>query len=398
MPSSDRTSSIYEELGVKTLINATGTLTRLSGSLMPPEVVRAMAGASKHFVAMEELQARASEIIAGITGAEAGYVTSGAAAGLTLGAAACVTGLDVDKMNRLPDTKSMRNEAIIARSHRNGYDHAIRAAGIRFVEIGRPDPELADIERAISGRTAAIAYVAGFPGPSLPEVTALAHRYDVPVLVDAAAQLPPADNLRRFIREGADLVAFSGGKALRGPQSSGILCGRWDLIAAAALQHLDMDVSFRTWTPPRNLIDKRLLKAFPEQGIGRGMKVGKEEIVGLLTALQLYVAKDHDAELADQEAKARDIAERLSGLPGVTTSLIPASESPRGRPHASVTLDESALGMTAYDVIDRLKRGDPAIHVSEHQAGVGTLVINPFNLVEGDEDRIVRRMREVLSE
>ena len=389
-------SSIYERLGVRTLINAAGTLTRLSGSLMPPEVVEAMAEAAGNFVAMEDLQARASEIIAEITGAEAGYVTAGAAGGLTLGTAACVTGLDVEKMNRLPDTTGMKNEVVIARSHRNGYDHAIRAVGIRFVEVGRPEPSIADFEEAFSERTAAVAYVATLPGPSLPEVAVVAHRYDVPVLMDAAAQLPPVDNLRRFIREGADLVAFSGGKAIRGPQPSGILCGRRDLIAAAALQHLDMDVSYRTWTPPQLLIDKDLLSAFPEQGIGRGLKVGKEEIVGLLTALQLFVATDHDAALADQEAKARYIAEELVDLPGVTTVFLPASESSRGRTYAAITLDERALGKTAYDIIDRLKEGDPAIHVSEYRAGEGTLLINPFNLTEGDEARIAQRMREVL--
>jgi len=397
MSASDSTTSIYERLGVRTLINAAGTLTRLSGSLMPPEVVEAMVEASRHFVAMEELQARASEIIAEITGAEAGYVTAGAAGGLTLGAAACVTGLDVERMNRLPDTTGMKDEVVVARSHRNGYDHAIRAAGVRFVEVGRPEPTVPDIENALSERTAALAYVAGMPGPPLSEVSEAAHRKDVPVLVDAAAQLPPADNLRRFIREGADLVTFSGGKAIRGPQSSGILCGRRTLIAAAALQHLDMDVSYRTWTPPQRLIDKDLLTAFPEQGIGRGLKVGKEEIVGLLTALQLFVARDHDAEIAAQEAKARSIVEELADLPGVTTVFLPASESPRGRTYAVVTLDEGALGTTAYEVIEWLKKGDPAIHLSEHRAGTGTLMINPFNLVEGDEVRIVRRLREVLS-
>lgn len=213
--------TVYDRLGVPTIINAKGPSTRVSGAIMPPPVVAAMAEASKHHVDMAVLQARASEIVAEITGAGAGYVTSGAAAGLVLGTAACVTGMDPGKMNRLPDTDGMCNEVVVVRSQRNLYDHAVRAVGVRLVEVGLADRfagagsrdaepwEIADV---IGERTAMVLYVAGANAlPSLVEVAQVAHKRGVPVLVDAAGQLPPVANLRRFIEEGADLVTFSGG-------------------------------------------------------------------------------------------------------------------------------------------------------------------------------------------
>ena len=241
---------------------------------MAPEVSEAMKEASQFCVDIAEFQARASEIIAGITGAEAGYVTSGAAAGLLLGTAACVTGLDPGKMNRLPDTSGMKNEVVISRSHRNFYDHAIRSTGIQLIEVGIADrfsgagvrdTEAWEIADAITDRTAAVCYVA-YPHtlPILEKVVEAAHAHDIPVIVDAAGQLPPADNLRKFIAQGADLVAFSGGKAIGGPQSSGILCGRRDLIMSVALQHLDMDILQEQWTPPPMLIDKAALPGAPQ--------------------------------------------------------------------------------------------------------------------------------------
>src|SRR5690606_11168748 len=250
-------ASIYERLGVRTIINAKGPSTRLSGGIMREEVAAAMIGASQHCVEMAELQARASEIIAEITGAEAGLVTSGAAAGLMLGAAACVTGLDAARMNRLPDTTGMANEIVMVRSQRNSYDHMIRAVGVRLVEVGLPDryagagvrdAESWEIVDAFSERTAAVHWVAAPDArPRLEQVVEVAHAAGIPVLVDAAAQLPPAANLRRFSEAGADLVIFSGGKAIGGPQASGILCGRRYLIMAAALQTLDLDVLYDLW-------------------------------------------------------------------------------------------------------------------------------------------------------
>src|SRR5918994_4204335 len=218
--------NIYERLGVPTIINAKGPSTRLSGGIMRREVAQAMVEASEHCVDMAALQARASALIAQATGAEAGLVTSGAAAGLLLGAAACVTGLDPGRMNRLPDTSGMANEVVIVRSQRNFYDHMIRAVGVRLIEVGLPDryagagardAEAWEIADALSERTAAVHWVASPNArPRLEQIVEVAHAAGVPVLVDAAAQLPPAGNLKRFIQAGADLVAFSGGKAIGG--------------------------------------------------------------------------------------------------------------------------------------------------------------------------------------
>ncbi|MGE0724389.1 MAG: L-seryl-tRNA selenium transferase, partial [Alphaproteobacteria bacterium] len=301
-------ATVYDRLGVRTIINAHTTATRLSGGVMRPEVADAMREASQWCVDMATLEARACELISAHTGAEAGYVTSGAAAALLLGTAACVTGLDPAKMNRLPDTRGMKNEVVVPRSHRNFYDHAVRAAGVTLVEVGIADrysgagvrdTEAWEIGAAITDATAAVLYVATSDSkPSLASVVKAAHEKGVPVLVDAAAQLPPAANLRRFIADGADLVCYSGGKAIGGPQASGILCGKRDLIMAAALQHLDQDIFWDQWSPPPVLFDKDRIPGLPQHGIGRTSKVGKEEIVGLLTALDLFVAEGEEARTA----------------------------------------------------------------------------------------------------
>ncbi|MEQ8698583.1 MAG: hypothetical protein RLT05_18755, partial [Bauldia litoralis] len=218
--------TVYARRGIPTIVNAAGTLTRLSGGIMRPDVAAAMAEASAHCVDMVELQAHASDAIADATGAEAGYVASGAAAGLLIGTAACMTGLDAAAMARLPDTTGLRNEVIVARGQRNGYDHAVRAAGARLVEVGLPDrasgagvrdTEPWEIAAAITDATAAVLYVATSNSrPPLRDVAAVAHAAGVPDIVDAAAELPPQANLRRFIAEGADLVVYSGGKAIGG--------------------------------------------------------------------------------------------------------------------------------------------------------------------------------------
>ena len=216
----------------------------MGGAPLPAEVLDAMRSAAGHCVRMDQLQDMASSLIAEVTGAEAGLVSSGATAALTLSAAACLAGFDVSRMNRLPDTTGIPNEIIIHRSHRNDYDHALRAAGAKFVEVGFSYYTFAyEVEQAIGDNTAALFYQAGGDGLALPfaEFAAIARRHGKPVIVDAAAELPPVENLRTFIEQ-AHLVAFSGGKHIRGPQSTGILCGRADLIQSAALQHQDMDV------------------------------------------------------------------------------------------------------------------------------------------------------------
>jgi L-seryl-tRNA(Ser) seleniumtransferase len=386
--------TIYERLGVRTRVNAAGLLTRLGGSLMPTEVVDAMAEAAGHFVDMAELQAAASVAIARHTGAEAGLVTSGAAAGLTLGAAACLAGLDAARMDRLPDVEDIPNEILMSRTHRTGYDHAIRAAGARIREVGFNDratgagvrdTEIWELEAAITDRTAAIAYMATPGGqPPLAHVTALARRHRLPVLVDAAAQLPPAENLRRFIADGADLVVFSGGKAIRGPQGTGILCGRRELIASAALQQLDMDVRPETWAPPAGLVRRDSLRGVPHHGIGRGFKVSKEEIVGLLVALDRFASLDHAAERARQMRLLAAIEERIAGIPHLRPRLLSAAETGRD-PLLEIRVDEAGLGRSAFEVGLALQQADPPVHLGERRASEGVLIVNPVGLREGEE-------------
>jgi hypothetical protein len=275
--------NVYERLGVRTIVNASGPSTRLSGGILRPEVAAAMAEASQWCVDLAELQARASEVLADATGAESGYVTAGAAAGLMLAAAACVAKLDPARMNRLPDTAGMQNEIIIARSQRNMYDHAVVQAGAKLVEIGIPDrfsgagvrdTQAWEYEAAANERTAAILWVAQpHSEPKLPDVVSVARRRGLPIIVDAAGQLPPAENLKRFVSEGGDLVVFSGGKAIGGPQASGILVGRRDLIQSAALQQLDHDTYFEQWSPPPSLFDKSSLPGLPASGVGQGSEV-----------------------------------------------------------------------------------------------------------------------------
>jgi len=398
--------NVYEDLGVRTIINAVGPATRLGGTLMPPEVAEAMVGASQWCVDMAELQAGASQVIARITGAEAGYVTSGAAAGLLVGTAACVTGLDPDKMNRLPDVSGMKNEVIMARSHRNFYDHAVRSVGIRLVEVGLSDrfagagvrdTEAWEIGAAINEKTAAICYVANaWAQPPLAAVVEVAHAAGVPVVVDAAAQMPPASNLRHFIALGADLVAFSGGKAIRGPQASGILCGRRELIQAAALQHLDMDVYWEQWNPPPGLIDKERLPGAPQHGIGRPCKVGKEEIVGLLTALRLYTEEDPATRRGRWDELAESLLQALGGIPGAEARLNRDPKRPE-IPAVHLRLDEEVLGLTAMDLVRQLQDGDPGIHANPGMVRDAIVAFGPMCLKPEEPAIIGRRVRQILT-
>jgi len=383
---------VYERLGMRPIINARGTNTRLGGAQMEQAAIEAMAEAAQEAVPLEELQAVASNIIAKITGAEAGYVTSGASAALTLGTAACLTGLDVARMNRLPHTAGMPNEVLMARHQVSGYDHAISAAGAKIVEVGMPNDttppmevhitEAWEFEAAITENTVAIAYAARPGGhPPLEEVIDIGKRYHIPVLLDAAAQVPPVENLRKFIAMGADLVAFSGGKGIRGPQASGILCGRRDLIAATAMQNLDMAaITFDTWNPPPSFIPKEKLRGVPQHGIGRSMKVTKEAIVGLLTALQLYTEEKVSNDLKRSRAFLEQIAQPLEGVSGVEMKWTESISG--GEPMLAVKLDEVKLGRSAAEVSQGLQDGAPAIYVRESRLRQGMLIIYPGNLNE----------------
>ena len=396
---------VFEDIGVRPIINVAGTATRLGGALMPPEVVDAMARAASESVAMVELQAAASRIIADLTGAEAGYVTSGAAAGLTLGTAACIAGLDINRMDNLPDAGGAPAEVIVAREHRSGYDHAIRAAGARLVDVGMNEvwsgagvrtTETWEYEAAITENTVAIAYFFR-PGsnPPLEEVTGLGKRHGIPVLVDAAAQLPPVGNLRRFTDAGADLVSFSGGKALKGPQNTGVLAGRRDLIASVALQHLDLDEHFPIWDPPATLIPKEALQGIPRHGIGRGFKVSKEAVVGLLTALDLFTAERCVEDAARLARMLEPVFQALGGIEGVRAEIL-IPDDPQAVPVVNVAIDAARLGQDAFEVSLRLKNGEPPVYVGERDLARGTLVIHPMNLNEERTATLVRRLRQVL--
>jgi L-seryl-tRNA(Ser) seleniumtransferase len=392
--------SIYATLGVRPIINAIGTFTRLGGSLMPPEVVQAMQEAAGQFVCMEELQHAAGNAIAQMTGAEAAYVTSGAQAALVLSIAACLTGLDAAKMDQLPNPAGLKNEVIMARFHRNHYDHAVEAAGGRIVEVGSDAAcSLAEIAAAINPQTAAILHLPWHESQlAVDAVVQLAHQHGLPVVVDAAGRCDEPANLTKFTAAGADLVCFSGGKYIRGPQASGFVCGRRALISAIAWQHLDMDFTPQVWTAPRELLDPTALAFVPRQGIGRGYKAGKEEIMGLVTALRLYFQRDHAAEKAACWAKLQTLCEELHGTPHVTTELITPDADRGGFPLARIRIDEQALGMTGYAFIWALKSGDPSIHPGERELAQGAVIIHPFGLQTGDELAIARRVREIVGQ
>lgn len=392
--------SVYSDLGVKTLINAKGPATRLSGGIMRPEVSAAMAEASQSCVDIAELQAAASSVISDLTGAEAGYVASGASACLLIGAAATMTGLDPGKMARLPDSTGMKNECVMVRSQRNFYDHAIRAAGMRIIEVGLPDrysgagvrdAEGWEIDDAITERTAAVFYVADPQArPRLSEVVAVAHARGVPVIVDAAAQLPPQDNLKRFIAEGVDLVAFSGGKAIGGPQASGILAGKRDLVMSAALQHLDLDIYQDMWQPPSSLIDKTRLKGTPLHGIGRTCKAGKEEIVGLLTALRLFTAEGDQSRHARWLADCRNVATALKGRHVTVTG----GNDIASIPTVEITLDTGPDDVAAFCI--RLQNNPPGIALDPAQRDRGIVTMNPMCLKPGEAEIVGREIARAL--
>ncbi|HEX5080024.1 MAG TPA: aminotransferase class V-fold PLP-dependent enzyme [Geminicoccaceae bacterium] len=394
-------SDVYARWGIEPIINAKGPGTRLSGGISRPEVRAAMADAMACCVDIVELHARACEVIARHTGAEAGLVTSGAAAGLLLGTAACITGLDPGAMARLPLTgkAGARGEIVMVRSQRNQYDHALRTTGLEIVEVGLPDryagagcrdAEPWEIADAIGEATRLVHWVADPQSrPPLEAVVEVAHGKGVPVVVDAAAQLPPKANLRSYLAAGADLVAFSGGKALGGPQASGILCGRRDLIAAAAMQMLDMDYPAGFFRPPPGFIDVDRLAGLPAHGIGRPCKVGKEQIIGLLAALELFVAEEDDERHARWLGAITTIADRLEGLPAVGLQI----RADAALPTLALTLAGADAALALYE---ELVSGRPVVHLDPEELGSGRLVLNPMCLAEADAPRLAERLRALL--
>jgi L-seryl-tRNA(Ser) seleniumtransferase len=376
--------AIFSRLGVKPIIHGMGTTTRYGGTMMPPEVVQAMVDASHCLVDMDELNRKAGEVVARATGAEAGMVCAGSAAGLLLQAAACMTGTDPAKITRLPDTTGMKNEIIIHKAHRFHYDQAYKAAGAKLVEVGNPkvtEPWM--LEEAINEKTAAIAYIIGpwfanegtmmfgrYPALPLPQVVEIAHRRGVPVIADAASTLPPADNLQKFTRQGADMVVYSGGKGLRGPQSTGVLCGKKPLIEAA------------------------LANNSPNFAIGRPAKVCKEEIIGLVTAIELYLQRDHEADMRNWRAQSQTIVDAIVEVPGIR-AVVEQHDVNRPVPEAVVYFEKNWRGASPMDVVAALRKGDPPIYIG--QGGYGDeLWINPHNFVEGEAKLVAERLRAAL--
>ena len=394
--------SIYDTLGVPTIINAKGPSTRVGGGIMETEVADAMHNATQFSVEMSTLQGRASEIISEVTGAEAGIVTAGAAAGLLLGTAACICGLNPALMNRLPDTRGMRHRVIMARSQRNLYDHAVRAAGVELVEVGLPDrysgagvrdAETWEYEEAIDENTACVLYVAQPTAkPALTEVAEVAHANGVPVLVDAAAQLPPTTNLTAFIDDGADLVAFSGGKAIGGPQGSGILCGRRDLIASALLQNLDMDLFMSQWRPPSSIFGNTILRGLPQHGIGRSAKVAKEQIIGLLVALRRFAHEAPEVQYDLLKSRLDAIQIRLESVKSIRMS--------QERTKATIPLLRIKLlspTAQALDVALALQFGEPSIHINCSALDNNELLIDVSCVRDDQFDVLADRLHVELS-
>ena len=383
-------NSVYQKWGVPRVINCVGYATRVGGSAPTPEVVQAMTMAHEDFIEIDDLQAAASQIIARATGAQAGIVTCGAGAALTLAGAACLAGNDPSLMDALPDTSSFeRNRIVYPVPHLYDYDHPVRACGahIDFVEYDGADA-LAQIEAAITPRTAAIGYVwkRVRQRPSVEQVAELAHSHNLPLIVDAALSLPPVSNLKNPIAAGADLVALSGGKHLGGPQASGLLFGRSDLVRSAWLQMVDMHIHAVTWSLSP-WIKEGFIAQPPRHGIGRSMKVSKEAIVGVLTALERYEERDHNAELEIWKARVAWLEEALRHVPNLqVTSLFPA---PNGQPYPTLRLRSEKLGQ----MLRFLSAQNPKILLAAHDDKADVAYIFPMQLRD-DELPVIARQFE----
>jgi L-seryl-tRNA(Ser) seleniumtransferase len=368
--------NLYQSLGVRRVINADARLTRLGGSLMADPVRAAMDAAARSYVDMFELQAAVSARLAELTRNEAAHVCAGAAAGLMLTALACAVGADLHKIARLPDLGE-RDELIIHCAHRIPYDLAARLSGVRLVQIGNVLQTFPwELEAAIGPRTAAVLYIAGahLARGVLPlyEVVQIAHDHGVPVIVDAAAQLPPPENLWHFTRVlGADLVIFSGGKDLGGPQASGLIVGRAELVAACAAH------------------------SSPNQRLARPMKVGKEEMVGLLAAVELYLGMDHRARIARFEQIVEGWVDALDDGDGVRARRDFPNEAGQPTPRALIMLDKSRCGMSGAELRQRLWDGDPRVAVAP--AGEDGISISPDTLEPGEELFVVEKIRRALA-
>ena len=369
-------SQAYQRLGVNPVINAAGSVTKYGGTRTRPEVLEVMTGAARIMVNVEELNRKAGEEIARLTGAEAGFVCSGASGGLVLQAAACIAGKDPVKMRQLPDTTGMKDEIIIQNMHRFPYEQAYRAGGAKLIEIG--DSRYShpwELEGAIGENTAAVAFLCApmTNRRSIPleQVCEIAHSKGVPVVVDAASMLPPRENLKKFLADGADMVSFSGGKGIRGPQGTGILCGRADLIEAAAAH------------------------ANPAQFLGRPMKVAKEEVIGLITALNIFLEEDEESEMQAYRGLAEQVVDALSEVPGLKITLEHDNHDYL-IPHAVMKFGPDWHGPCRDEILNAMADGDPPIYL--HFLGQpDELAVDPLNLTEEENILVISRLREKLT-
>lgn len=380
----------YDELGLRPVVNGLGPVTRLGGLPMSDTVLEAMCAAVATNVRIDELQEAVGLELARLLGTPAAHVTSGAYAGLVLAAAVCAVGGDSRGVDELPLT-GKRSRVIIQMAHRDPYDHAITSVGLRLTEIGYPySTRRHELARELDDTVAAVLHRIGGNGDVLPlrVVAELAHSAGVPVIVDAADYVPPLERLHQLHDDGADLIAISGGKAFRGPQASGILCGRADLVRHVALHHLDMDLRDETWSA------SEVTGYWPtggREGIGRGMKVGREQIVGLLTAVREYVGDPvrWDRHYADELAaceRALTACDRLR----VTRRHNETMDVP------TLVIDFAGAPVDADEASRQLDRGTPRIHLSEAEAWRNRLILNPMALAIGDGERIGERVAEVV--
>lgn len=372
----------YEKLGVTPFINAAGTYTVLTASLLPDEVQAAMSIAAQHPVQLEELHRAAGEYLAKRLKCEAALVTAGAASALTLGTAACITLGNAPAIVSIPtDMSGLKNEVIVQKSHRYEYDHALRNCGIRFVEV----ETLEQYEAAFTDKTVMAHFFNAAEGGAISreDWVRIAHQHNIPCFNDAAADVPPISNLWAYTQMGFDLVTFSGGKGIRGPQCTGLLLGRKDLV----------DVAVQNNSPNSNTV-------------GRGMKVGKEEIVGIVAAVDWFLSQTDEAMEAEFHRRAERIAEHLKRLPTVETKVfIPPVAN--HVPHLLVTYDSSRIPLTGKQVMQKMREGKPRIELNPATGGgsaskglaVGenSIIVGVWMLKPGEDVVVARRLREVLA-
>ncbi len=371
----------YQKLGVVPFINAAGTYTVLSGSTMPDEVQAAIALAALQPVNILELRDAAGEYLAKRLKCEAALVSSGAAAALTIGTAACVTLGNKNAILNIPtDMSGLKNEVIVQKAHRYDYDHAIRNCGTRYVEV----ETLEDYERACNDKTVMTLFFNAAEGGKISreDWIRVAHKHNIPCFNDAAADIPPISNLWNYTQMGFDLVTFSGGKGLRGPQCSGLLLGRKDLIEAAKLNN----------SPYSNTI-------------GRGLKVAKEEVVGLVAAVDWFLSQDDAALEAEFQKRADLIATRLKTLPTVDTkTFIPPVAN--HVPHLLITYDQNRIAIAATDVAQKLRQGTPRIELNPGTGGspasaglpggANTIIVGVWMLQPGEDAIVAQKLHDVL--